>query len=195
MATPNTTVRPTAFPRFDTRDHTQDRTGDVINIDYKRRDFEYAAKDIPKGKTALLQGYCRFIAAFTGEYEPSFECALRYDTQAQPRREVVSAEVLGEDSEDLSNDVLLEIKHDVTTIERVGFGFELLVDPEDFDTLNTRPVLDCVSSSGVCEQFETIADGTASLLLCSTMSHSRELSYITTAAYWTKTSRTQLSMF
>ena len=69
----SSTIRPTAFPRFDTlsADPRQVSLREDGAPEYRRRQYSYA-HDVsaqPKGRNALLQSYSRFIASFTGESE------------------------------------------------------------------------------------------------------------------------------
>ncbi|KAI5361486.1 Putative AMP-dependent synthetase/ligase, Condensation domain, phosphopantetheine binding ACP [Septoria linicola] len=149
MASPNPLARPTAFPRLDTLDHSQSTTAVVPGqLQQQRFGYHSNVSAAPRSRTALLHGYSRFIAAFTGDTEVCFQFSFRQQLDTKPILEVVEAEILDEQEVCTYNKRVSKCVSDLKpytapAAEPFGFGFELLLDPENFDSTHTSPDLDC----------------------------------------------------
>lgn len=167
-------IQPTAFPRLDTLATALPQDGSRHERQQRlhRRQFSYASDPAtrPKGKTALLQDYARFIASFTGESEVCFQFALRNDFQAVATPEIVQASLL-ETSSDTNHkgrdehDCMLDIDRQRKSDGQFDFGLEMLADPDDFDSISISPTLDCVSSPPF-SHCRTVSDQLDSHLRC-----------------------------
>lgn len=151
MASSNSLVRPTAFPRLDTLDHSHSPAA-VVPRQLKQQRFEFHSNisAAPRSRIALLHGYSRFIAAFTGDTEVCFQFSLRQQLNAESTLEVVEAEILDEQelsryNKRISKCVSNLKPYTAPAAEPFGFGLELLLDPENLDSTHTSPELDCVS--------------------------------------------------
>lgn len=135
MANTISNVRPTAFPRLDTLSADTGTRG--LSPIYQRREYSYVSnlKSQPRGRTGILEGYSRFVAALTGEEEVCFQFVLRNDFAASASREVVTAGV--------SKDAV-DINRRLDDDEQCDFGLELLADLDHFDSTESV-LLDCVS--------------------------------------------------
>lgn len=150
MATSTTyRCRPTNFPRLDTIE--QNNQTSVASRQTLRRQWTYHTNPAaaPKGKTALLRCYSRFIADFTGESEICFQFLLRENVERTSSPSVVEAEFHDRSQQQHEHDKGAECCLDVKEIDQsqgpFGFGLELLADLEQMDTLERAPQLNCVS--------------------------------------------------
>ncbi|CAK1363027.1 unnamed protein product [Cercospora beticola] len=148
MATSTTyRCRPTNFPRLDTIE--QNNHTSIASRQTLRRQWTYHTNPAaaPKGKTALLRCYSRFIADFTGESEVSFQFLLREHVDRTSNSSVVEAEFDDRSQQQHENDkdseCCLDVKETDQSQGPFGFGLELLADLEHMDTLNHAPQLDC----------------------------------------------------
>lgn len=138
MTTSLKNIGPTAFPRLDTL--SANRGPRRQHPIYRRREQSYAnnLKEQPRGKTGLLQGFSRFIAALTGEEEVCFKFIIRNDYVVSSAPEIVAAEV-SRDSIEIDQQ-----QQTLDNVEHFDFGLELLADLDNFD-YNESLQLDCVS--------------------------------------------------
>ncbi|KAK4611859.1 Nonribosomal peptide synthetase sidC [Fulvia fulva] len=148
MTSPSTPIRPTPFPRLDTlsTDLRQAQDDRSLKRQYQRRQHSYASNVAaqPKGKTALLQDFSRFVASFTGEAEVCYQFALRTSSVVKP--DIVQAAVVAYTNDETSDDgqtqeCLLDVGRSSTDGLDFDFGFELLADPDVFDSINLAPTL------------------------------------------------------
>lgn len=163
MTSPSTPIRPTPFPRLDTlsTDLRQAQDDRSLKRQYQRRQHSYASNVAaqPKGKTALLQDFSRFVASFTGEAEVCYQFALRTSSVVKP--DIVQAAVVAYTNDETSDDgqtqeCLLDVGRSSTDGLDFDFGFELLADPDVFDSINLAPTLTAVS--GNRQHLDGIAD-------------------------------------
>lgn len=150
----STPTRPTPFPRLVTLSTAlrQSQNGHAQQRQYQRRRYSYASNAAaqPTGKTALLQDFSKFVASFTGEAEVCYQFVLRTSSVVTP--EIVQASVVG-DANDASSDdgcaseCVLDISRPSMDKLDFGFGFEVLADPEVFDSMGLVPTVKAVSNT------------------------------------------------
>lgn len=151
MECPTTIKTATTFPRLDTLSGDA-RSDHPVPTDWrwKRHSYLNSPAACPKGKRALLQGYSRFITALTGEPRIGFRFALRTVLTEQSEQQHVKAVVSDDEPEakaGSADNCVLSLSAAEEDEEGPGsdFGFELLADPDDFESSESEIQLDCVS--------------------------------------------------
>lgn len=134
----NKSILSTTFPRLDTlsTDASDIRRQSV----FQRREHSYAStiQSQPCGKSGILRGYCRLVAALTGNEDVCFRFITRNDYATAPLgSEIVVAEV---------TKYSVEICYRPHDGEQLDFGLELLADLDNFDHTDSL-CLDCVSTT------------------------------------------------
>lgn len=151
MECPATIKIATTFPRLDTLSGNA-RSDHPVSTDWrwKRHSYLTSPAACPKGRHALLRGYSRFITALTGEPRIGFRFALRTALSERSEQQHVKAVVSDNEPEAEAGSVnscilSLSAAGEDEEYPDSDFGFELLADPDDFDSFKSEVQLDCVS--------------------------------------------------